>query len=155
MNPKDLEEERRTGAILMVEDCPDDAATLEMLFQQMGVLNPLHIVSNGEQALAYLQGAGQYADRTQYPMPSVVFVDLKLPGMDGFELLKELKTFHLPGSPLVIAISGLEDLASIRRAYALGARSFVVKPCEGPDLENLLVGFPAYWLRSATVASLG
>jgi CheY-like chemotaxis protein len=106
------------------------------------------VVSNGAEALKYLTGEGRYADRDEYPMPRVILLDLKMPEIDGFELLKRLKAMPTMGDVLIIAVSALDDLESIRRAYGLGARSFLAKPCQAVDVENLIQGFPGHWSRT-------
>jgi PleD family two-component response regulator len=72
-----------------------------------------------------------------------------MPEIDGFELLARLKGMTALEGVLIIAVSGLEDLESIRRAYLLGAQSFLAKPCQAVDVENLIQGFPGYWTRMA------
>jgi CheY-like chemotaxis protein len=134
--------------VLIVEDYDDDARTLEVVFGQAGVINPLKIVHSAGEAIAYLDGGFPYSDRNQFPLPGVILLDLKLPGMDGFEFLVWLKARPEFNEVLVIAISGLGALPSIRRAYALGADSFLTKPCRQADVENLIQWFPEFWVRA-------
>src|SRR5204863_2892021 len=70
------------NVVLVVEDLEDDAKLLQLLLEQSGILNPVRVVLNCAEAIAYLQGAPPFADRTQHPLPGVIFLDLKLPGMD-------------------------------------------------------------------------
>src|SRR5437868_11863537 len=74
-------------SMLLVEDNEDDVFLLQRALKYAGIENPLHIVQDGEAALAYLSGAGVFADRTQHPLPFIVFLDLKLPYLNGFEVL--------------------------------------------------------------------
>ena len=99
-------------------------------------------------AVSYLEGTFPFSDRKKYPLPRILFLDLKLPGQDGFELLEWFKARTEFKELLVIAISGLDDLQSIRRAYGLGANSFLVKPCRSDDLQNIIHWFPSYWSLS-------
>jgi len=85
----------------------------------------------------------------------VVLLDLKLPGISGFNFLEWLKAQSGLDDLLVVVVSGLDDLASIRRAYALGADSFLTKPCQRLDVENLIQWFPGYWRRGADVLATG
>ena len=138
-----------SSPILIVEDSVDDATKLRRELNRAGLCNPCYVVNNGTEALRYLTGQGHYADRNEYPMPRVILLDLKMPELDGFELLRRLKTMPALGDALIIAVSGLDDLESIRRAYGLGARSFLAKPCQAVDVKNLIQGFPNYWSRTA------
>jgi CheY-like chemotaxis protein len=105
-------------------------------------------VSSGTEALAYVEGEGQYADREKFPFPSVILLDLKMPEMNGFEVLARLKQMPEAAAMLIVAVSALDDLESIRRAYQLGANSFVAKPCTKADVLRLISGFPGYWRRN-------
>lgn len=138
----------KTKVVLIVEDFEDDAKLLEMLLISSGIANPIHSVFSAEQAVGYLQGALPYADRTRYPLPTIVFLDLKLPGLDGFEFLRWLKGSPHSEGAFVVVLSATGDLASVQAAYALGANSFLVKPCRAADLENLVACYPNLWTRS-------
>src|SRR3954452_2348681 len=102
--------------ILIVEDRPEEAQVLDETLRQLGVKNPIHIVSSAVEAIAYLQGDHPYSDRARYPLPKILLLDLKMPGMDGFQFMDWLKT----NSPLedlkVIVVSGVDDMHSIREA---------------------------------------
>ena len=141
------------NVVLVVEDLEDDAKLLQLLLEQSGILNPVRVVLNCAEAIAYLQGAPPFSDRTQHPLPGVIFLDLKLPGMDGFGFLEWLKSHPELKSAFIVVISGFGDLPSIRRAYALGANTFLVKPCRAPDLENIIGYYPEYWKRSTPSSS--
>src|SRR5262249_41979466 len=78
--------------VLFVEDDPNDIRLMRGAWARVGVLNPLHIARDGEEAVRYLSGKGRFADRAAYPMPCLLLVDLKLPKMSGFEVLKWLRT---------------------------------------------------------------
>jgi CheY-like chemotaxis protein len=137
-----------TKGILLVEDYPNDAEIIQMALRHTGVINPVIIVHNATDAVAYLQGSIPYSDRTKYPEIGILLLDLKLPGMDGFAFLEWMKTQPQFDHILVVVVSGLDNLSSIRRAYALGADSFLTKPCGALDVENLIQWFPGYWTRS-------
>lgn len=131
--------------ILIVDDSPDDANALQRTLTEAGLRNLCYIVSSGAEALKYVQGEGQYQDRERYPFPAVLLLDLKMPEMDGFEVIARLKGMPESAGMLVVAVSGLDDLASIGRAYQLGAKSFVAKPCTRTEVLELVYGFPGYW----------
>ena len=139
--------------ILIVEDAKDDLEWLKQQLEQAGLCNPCYAVTNAIDGLDYIDGTGKYADRVTYPVPKIILLDLRLPGMDGFQMLERLKRMPSTQQVLVVAVSGLDDLESIRRSYQLGADSFLAKPCRSLDLENLVRGFPEYWSRADATAA--
>jgi CheY-like chemotaxis protein len=134
--------------ILIVEDYEDDAKLLELLLANAGIFNPIRISLSAEEAITYLKGVPPFSNRVAYPLPSVIFVDLKLPGIDGFELLRWLRGRDELKDSFIIVLSATGDMISIQAAYALGANSFLIKPCRATDLENLLICYPDFWLRN-------
>jgi len=114
--------------ILVVDD--DDCASLlvSTVFERAGLVQPLQFARDGVEAIDYLSGAGAYADRTQFPLPTVVLLDLNMPRKNGFEVLAwlrdqpELKRLHV----YVLSASSQEE--DIRRCYNLGANAYLVKP---------------------------
>jgi CheY-like chemotaxis protein len=132
--------------VLIVEDYEDDAKLLEMLLTNAGIANPVRSVFSAEQAISYLQGAPPFWDRTRYPLPTVIFLDLKLPGIDGFEFLRWLRANPQLQRSFIVVLSATGDLISVQAAYALGANSFLVKPCREADLNNLIACYPDLWL---------
>ncbi|HXT11606.1 MAG TPA: response regulator [Candidatus Angelobacter sp.] len=134
--------------ILIVEDFEDDAKLLEMLLTNEGIFNPTRVALSAEEAITYLEGVPPYSNRAKYPLPTVIFVDLKLPGMNGFELLRWLKTRLDPKQTFTVVFSATGDLLSVQTAYALGANSFLVKPCRVADLKNLAACYPDFWVRT-------
>jgi len=79
----------------------------------------------------------------------VVFVDLKLPGISGFELLRWIKDHPAVKNTFTVVLSATGDLMSVQAAYSLGANSFLIKPCRTADLENLVICYPNFWERAA------
>src|SRR2546423_445591 len=111
------------GTILIVEDEENDAFFLQTALQKAGLRNPVYLVENGRLALDYLSGAGEFANRKMYPLPSVVFLDLKLPQVNGLAILKWIREQpFLPTMTIVIVTSSSLD-EDIDRAYRLGANS--------------------------------
>lgn len=132
-----------SDVILLVEDDPDDVFLMKRALKSAGILATLHIAEHGQAALDYLAGAGPYADRTGYPFPSLVFLDLKLPYKSGFEVLtwfREQPSFEL-AAVVVLTSSGLER--DMQQAYKLGARSYLVKTSHARDVARThpLAGF--------------
>lgn len=134
-----------TGAILIIEDFVDDAEDLQTVLKQAAVRNPVEVVHCVTDAISHLTYVARCNDPGRHPPVRIILLDLKLPGLDGFQFLEWLRNHPEFGDILVIVVSGLDDLASIRRAYALGADSFLAKPCTVADLESLIRSFPENW----------
>ncbi len=117
----------KAASILTVDDDPHHVRLTQIQLERLGVLNQLRVVPNGVQALDYLAGRGAYADRAKHPFPGLVFLDLSLPEIDGFEVLKmirgQLTLKELP----VVMISASNDPANRRKALRLGANGYYAK----------------------------
>ena len=111
---------------LLVEDNEDDVFFMERAFQQAGVHNPLHVVKNGEEAIEYLSGQNQFSDRQEHPLPDLIFLDLKMPGVNGFEVLKWMRDQPL-NMPVAVLTSSPEEIDR-QRAFELGAGCYLLKP---------------------------
>ena len=115
------------SVFLLVEDNEDDAFFMERAFQEAGLKNPLHIVTNGDRAIDYLSGTGDFADRSRYPLPDMVFLDLKMPGRDGFDVLTWMRQEKNVKVPVAILSSSPEEIDR-KRARELGADCYLLKP---------------------------
>jgi CheY-like chemotaxis protein len=111
---------------LLVEDNEDDVFFMQRALQQAGIHNPLHVVRNGEEAIEYLSGQNQFSDREQHPLPGMVFLDLKMPGVNGFEVLKWMRE-HALNMPVAVLTSSPEEIDR-QRAGELGADCYLLKP---------------------------
>lgn len=132
--------------ILLAEDDQNDVMLIRRAFSKSHVINPIACVENGEEAVAYLSGEGQYADRDRYPLPFMMLLDLKLPRLSGHEVLKWLR--EQPGLkrlPVVVLTSSREP-SDINRAYEIGANSYLVKPVVFEEFSTLLKQLQVYWL---------
>jgi CheY-like chemotaxis protein len=132
--------------VLLVEDNPDDVLLTRRAFAKANFPVPLEVVSDGEEALGYLQGAGTYSDRERFPLPMLLLLDLKLPRRSGFEVLEWLR--GQPGLrriPVVVLTSSGQS-PDVNRAFDLGANSYLVKPVRLEDLVNLVKTLNLYWL---------
>jgi CheY-like chemotaxis protein len=111
---------------LLVEDNEDDVFFMRRAFLHAGVHNPLHVVRNGEEAIDYLGGQHDFSDRERHPLPDLMFLDLKMPGVNGFEVLKWMREQSLK---LAIAVltSSPEEIDR-ERAFELGAECYLLKP---------------------------
>jgi CheY-like chemotaxis protein len=134
--------------ILLAEDSEDDADIIRHVLKKAKVDNPIITVWDGAEAIAYLKGEGIYADRDLSPLPAVLLLDLKMPKRDGFEVLEWVRTQPQFKDLLIVVLSGFNQLESINRAYALGAHSFLTKPCQLEDITNLTNTFKGYWIQT-------
>jgi CheY-like chemotaxis protein len=132
--------------ILLVEDDRDDAFFLRRAFLRAGLSHPIVDVRNGQQAVNYLSGNALFADRSLYPLPKLVVVDLKLPLMDGFELLAWLQNRPELGALPVIVISSSNLDSDRAKAMQLGAKDYVVKPHDPDELVPIIQTLRARWI---------
>ncbi len=136
----------RTVTILLVEDDPNDALLVRMAFQRTRSGIPLLIVPNGLEAVNYLNGEGIYADRSAYPIPDIILLDLKMPLMSGFEVLRWIR--ERPGLkrlPVIVLTSSVQD-SDARAAYDAGANSYLVKPTDFNELVDSIKNLGDFWL---------
>jgi CheY-like chemotaxis protein len=134
-------------AILLVEDNEDDVFLMKRALQGARVVNPLHVVEDGQEALDYLSGNGKFADRESHPLPAVVFLDLKLPYISGHDVLAWIRREKQLESLVVIVLTSSNEASDLSRCYALGANSYLVKPPTPDQLEDLAKAFKWYWLE--------
>jgi CheY-like chemotaxis protein len=135
-----------TQVILLAEDNEDDVLLIRKSFKLAGVTNPVHVVRDGEQAIQYLAGEGPYAARDEFPLPAMLLLDLKMPRMDGFEVLWWVRTKEALSSLIVIVLTSSEDIGDVNKAYELGANSFLVKPMDFSNSAELSTLIKHYWL---------
>ena len=127
-------------SLLLIEDNPDDVFIMRRALKKTGLDLPVHVACDGNEALDYLRGSGVYQDRRQYPVPSVIFLDLKLPYLTGFEVLEWIRQHPaLQDLDVVILTSSAEERDE-KKARELGVKAYLVKP---PNAEMLLQTFSA------------
>ena len=132
--------------MLYVEDEESDAMFMERAFAEMGLAGKLHVVGNGRAAIDYLSGAGKYGDRGKYPVPALVLLDLNLPQVGGFEVLRWMRNHpEFTGTPVVIFSSSTREDDRVT-ARELGADEFVAKPSSGMEFGRVVEGL-LKWLR--------
>lgn len=132
--------------IVIVEDSPHDAELMVRSLKKNRLANSLIVLEDGEQALDFIFRRGQYADRDLSGTPKVIFLDLKLPKVDGLEVLKQVKSNEQTRKiPVVIVTSSKED-PDIATAYNLGANSYVVKPVDFGNFVKAITQLGLYWL---------
>jgi CheY-like chemotaxis protein len=132
--------------ILIVEDLPADALLIARAFKKAKIATPLAFVTDGQQAIDYLSGAGSYSDRSLFPLPFLMLLDLKLPVRDGFEVLEWIRQqVGMKRLPTVILTSSSRS-PDVNRAYDLGANSYLVKPVEDDSLVSIFRQLNMYWV---------
>jgi CheY-like chemotaxis protein len=132
--------------ILIVEDNPTDAMLIRRAFAKLNIANPVQVVADGDRAVDYLSGRDGYADRTQFPLPALILLDLKLPRRSGLEVLEWLRSQDgLRRLPVVMLTSSRQS-QDVNRAYDLGANSYLVKPVEFDSLQEMLGTINTYWI---------
>ena len=132
--------------ILVMEDDENDALLLRRALKRLHINCPVHIVSDGEEGIAYLRGTGQYVDRESYPFPGFIITDLKMPGSDGFAVLEFLKSNPEWRVIPTVVLSASSDLDDIKKSYMLGASSYHIKPQDSEALREQLEVINAYWV---------
>ena len=134
--------------ILLAEDREGDITLVQRAFERAGIGNPLMIVRDGEEAINYLSGAGRYSNRTLYPRPGLLLLDLTLPLVDGFEVLHWIKSQPGLKNLLVIVLTASDRIRDASQAYRLGAHSFLVKSVDFQDAAALAGAVTHYLLKS-------
>lgn len=128
--------------ILVVDDDARDVETVRRLLKEAKVLNQIESVPDGAEAIAYLQRGGKFADRSLYPPPALLFLDLVMPQRSGLSVLRWIKDRPKSSLPAfgIIAMTYVGNTEGIQQAYSLGAHSFLMKPLVLEELANLLNG---------------
>jgi len=132
--------------ILLAEDDEDEVFLLKRSLNKTGSEVNLQVVSDGEQALAYLKAEGKYADRQQYPFPSFLLLDLCMPRMDGLEVLAAIRDDPSLTRLIVVVFTCSEQHDDICRASDLHANSYLLKPSDLNALDDLVMKLDGYWL---------
>lgn len=132
--------------ILLIEDDINDALLLRRAFAKAGVQNSIVQLEDGDAAIAYLSGTGEYAEREHYPLPCLILLDLKLPRRSGLEVLAWIR--EQPGLKRipVVVLTSSQQSHDINRAYDLGANSYLVKPVGFDTLLKMAHALNLYWL---------
>src|SRR5262249_45160942 len=134
------------SVFLLLEDSEDDAVLVQRAFQKANVLNPLITLRNAEEGMAYLLGSGDYKNRDQFPRPALILLDLKLPGIDGFDFLRWLRQQPSLETIRVVVLSSSERVRDIDLAYKLGANSYLINPLDFERFVEISLALNGYWL---------
>jgi len=133
--------------ILLVEDNPDERELIQLAFQEVGTPHEFMVIEDGQQAVDYLLGRGEFAEQTAHENPDIILLDLKLSKLTGFEVLKLIRasehTAHVP----VVVFTSSNIQADTATGYRIGANSMVTKPIEAAQFVECVKVLGSYWLR--------
>lgn len=135
--------------ILIAEDLPDDVLLIRRALDQAAVKNPVFIVRDGEECLEYLNGVGKYSNRDEFPLPDILLLDIKMPKLDGFEVLREVRRNKALASLRIVMLTSSEDIFDVNKAYDTGANSFLVKPHEFENFTAMMRTLSSFWLHTS------
>jgi CheY-like chemotaxis protein len=144
---------RNDPVILVVEDNDDDVALIRRAFRKTSVTKRVEVARGGAEALAYLFGRPPYDDRTRYPLPDLVLLDLKMPRMDGFEVLEIIKSASRTRRIPVVVLTSSSESKDVGRSYDLGANSYLVKPVAFEHFSCVVAELEKYWLALNTTSA--
>jgi two-component system response regulator len=132
------------NGILLVEDSDSDASLVQRAFRLAGIKRELQRICDGADALDYLQRA-ETGSGNPAPIPSVLLLDLNLPRLGGIEILEWLRGRQAFDKMLRIVLSQIDDIQTIKNAYAAGAHSYLTKPLHQSEVNDLVASFPVYF----------
>jgi CheY-like chemotaxis protein len=137
-----------SNSLLIAEDSDEDFEVLQLLIRQMEVQNPIYRCTNGDRVLDFLYQEGDFDDPQEAPRPSIILLDLNLPGVDGREVLEQLKQDqNLKTIPIVVFTTS-SNPKDIKFCYQNGANGYLIKPVDSEELEKTVQTFVEYWLES-------
>jgi len=149
MNIEELKSQMREhNRILMVEDDPEHVRLLQLAFEEAGLKIPLDVVTDGRMALSFLDRRGEFTDAV---WPTLVLLDLNMAGMDGWEVLRNIRNRNLKFPLPVIIFSSTEDKEQILKVYSLGANSFIRKPMGFDGWIHVAKTLSQYWFNVAQI----
>lgn len=134
-----------SDAVLLVDDSEEDVLLTKIAFANARLANPVFVVQDGEDAIAYLDGCKPYSDRLQFPFPILMLLDLRMPRRDGFEVLQWLQEQPFRGDLMVAVMTNSKNEPDTHRSFQLGADSYLIKPPKAEDLLQLVHRLKACW----------
>jgi two-component system, response regulator len=135
-----------TGGILMVEDDPQDVELTLRAFRNENIGNRIQVVRDGEEALDYLFCRGEYSQRTLEQLPALILLDLKLPKVDGFQLIRQIRNSDECGAIPVVVLTSSGEPRDVMESYRLGANSYIQKPVDTREFRQAIRTLALYWL---------
>jgi CheY-like chemotaxis protein len=144
--PEPAPKMNHAGTILHIEDDPNDVLLLEHACRKMGLGCNIKRLADGEEAIQYLEGAGDFADRDRFPLPELILLDIKMPRATGFDVLTWRREHEEFKTVPVIVLSSSNHELDVKRAYDLGVNSYLMKPVSFDSLCDLIKAVCEYWL---------
>lgn len=141
-----------SGTLLLVEDSPDDVVFVRRALAKAGVRTELRAVDDGQEAIDYLTGTNEYAVRREHPLPQLILLDLKLPLVSGFEVLRWIRAQPELVGVVVVVLTSSDHPSDIRESYALGANLYLSKPANPSDLTALMRDVANRWFPQDVAA---
>jgi CheY-like chemotaxis protein len=135
----------RQKLVLIVDDQEEDQAVLSWMLGKVGVVNPIFCLNDGHEAVRYLNGEPPYDDRGRFPLPAVMFLDLQMPVINGWQVLDWIRNVGVKGKMRIFVYSQPKNVGEVQELYTLGADSFVRKPANEIELLNLISHFGEPW----------
>lgn len=132
--------------ILLVEDNPDHVLIIQRGLKANSIINDVHVVEDGQEALNYLHHQGKYADPQTAPRPGLILLDIKLPKVDGFEVLRRIKQDPTLKAIPVIMLTSSEQEVDIAKSYLSGANSYITKPIQFTEFIEKVKKLELYWV---------
>ncbi|PTX99590.1 two-component system response regulator [Verrucomicrobia bacterium LW23] len=132
--------------ILLVEDNPQDLRLALRAFKKAGLTNAIHVTRDGEEALNFIFAQGEYAGRQNCVSPKVILLDLKLPKIDGLEVLRRVKTNSATQAIPVVILTSSKEQIDLVESYRLGVNSYIVKPVNFESFASAISQIGMYWL---------
>ena len=140
--------------ILLVEDLRTDAILIQRALEKGGIVNPIDVVRDGQQAIDYLLRRDDAGDPLTSPLPGLILLDLKLPKVDGFQVLRKIKDTEILKRIPVVILTSSDQSDDIDKAYDIGANSYLVKPVTSSAFIEVASKIRMYWLMVNTPPSL-
>jgi len=135
--------------ILIVEDSLVDFEVIVESFEELGILNPIYHCKEGEEALDFIFQRGEYSNKAKAPRPTLILLDLNLPGTDGREVLAEIKKDNFLKSIPVVVLTTSTNERDIEKCYSYGANSYLQKPIDVEGFSRLMKAIKEFWCELA------
>lgn len=137
----------KNRAILLVEDSQDDVALMLRALKENHITNKITVVKDGEEALDYLAAQGNYAGRDINDLPQLILLDLKLPKLDGLDVLKQIRAVEQTRYVPVVILTSSKESVDLKAGYQLGANSYIQKPLDFSRFIEAVREIAVYWLN--------
>jgi CheY-like chemotaxis protein len=131
--------------ILVAEDELGDVLLLRRAFEKAQVKAPIHFARDGQEVMDYLQGRSPFDNPVEYPLPTLLLLDLNLPFINGFEILQRVREHPALRHMIIVVFSCSDQAETIKRAYSMGANAYIVKPQDPDDLVRVIDQLQTYW----------